>query len=73
MLRLVENCEMELDLFDALMRCLRQEDDELYAPFGELRWRHFFESDFMVSLCIWSLLQPAGYQTSQLPDCIEHT
>lgn len=40
--------EFELDLFDALIRLIRQQDDQLYASFGNLRWRHFFESDFMV-------------------------
>lgn len=40
--------EFELDLFDVLIRLLRQQDDQLYASFGNLRWRHFFESDFMV-------------------------
>lgn len=42
------HCEMEVNLFDALIRALRDEDDKIYSAVGDLRWRHFFESDFMV-------------------------
>lgn len=41
-------CEMEVDLFDGLTRSLKQLDDCSYAMFGQLRWRLFFKSDFMV-------------------------
>lgn len=44
---------MELDLFDALTRILKKDDDVLYQSLPNCRWRHIFESDFMV--CPWSL------------------
>lgn len=47
--QLLGNSELEMDLFDALIRCVKQDDDSLYSSTCNLRWRHFFESDFMVS------------------------
>lgn len=40
--------EMEMDLFDAAIRRLKEIDDMLYCQKPYRRWRHFFESDFMV-------------------------
>ncbi|XP_021311418.1 uncharacterized protein LOC8070423 [Sorghum bicolor] len=42
--------EMEMGLVDAVLRRFKQVDDELYMNQGPARWRHFVESDFMVSL-----------------------
>lgn len=58
--QLVGQVETESELLDALMRSLRQEDDVLYASFGAQRWRHFFESDFMVSY--WLMCWLSGLQ-----------
>lgn len=53
-------CEMELDMFDASVRRFKQIDDEVYSVYKAGRWRHFFESDFLVSsfffLCILIVL-----------------
>nr|CAB3477379.1 unnamed protein product [Digitaria exilis] len=43
-------CEMEIDLFDAAIRRLKEIDDRLYCQKPYRRWRHFFESDFMESI-----------------------
>jgi len=40
---------METDMMDAIMRRFMQGDDKLYSSEGRLRWRHFFESDILVS------------------------
>ncbi|RLN24475.1 hypothetical protein C2845_PM07G33090 [Panicum miliaceum] len=42
--------ELVMDMFDAIIRSLRQADDIMHS--GKLcpRWRHFFESDFVVSI-----------------------
>ncbi|OEL27392.1 hypothetical protein BAE44_0011590, partial [Dichanthelium oligosanthes] len=40
--------EMEMDLFDAILRRFKQCDDRIYGAEGSPRWRHFVESDFMV-------------------------
>ncbi|CAD6232326.1 unnamed protein product [Miscanthus lutarioriparius] len=42
--------EMELDLFDAIIRLVKQDDDALYQSVSNMRWRRFFESDFMESI-----------------------
>ena len=36
--------EMEMDMFDAIIRSFMQSDDKLYRSEGGLRWRHFFLS-----------------------------
>lgn len=41
--------EMEMDMFDALMRLFMQRDDAIYCTEGRVRWRHFFESDILVT------------------------
>lgn len=51
--QLLGNSEVEMDLFDAFIRCVKQDDDLLYSSNSNLRWRHFFETDFMV--CILEL------------------
>lgn len=43
--------EMEMDMFDVLLRRLRQSDDSLYKNRAVDRWRHFMESDFLVRIC----------------------
>jgi hypothetical protein len=40
-------CEMEMDLFDAAVRRFQEIDNMFYERMC-VRWRHFFESDFMV-------------------------
>ena len=40
--------EMEMDMFDAIIRSFMQSDDKLYHSEGRLRWRHFFESNVLV-------------------------
>lgn len=40
--------EMEMDLFDAVVRRFKELDDGLYGEEERQRWRHFVESDFMV-------------------------
>lgn len=50
--QLLGNSEVEIDLFDAFIRCVRQDEESLYSSSCNFRWRHFFESDFMV----WSLV-----------------
>jgi hypothetical protein len=40
-------CEMEMDLFDAAVRRFKDIDNRFYERMC-VRWRHFFESDFMV-------------------------
>jgi hypothetical protein len=42
-------CEMESDIFDAALRRFRQIDDAVYSVGTYGRWRHFFESDFLVN------------------------
>lgn len=42
--------EMEMDTMDAIMRSFMQSDDILYKAESWLRWRHFFESDFLVKI-----------------------
>lgn len=51
--------EFDLDMFDATIRCVRQHDDCLYKHIPSVRWRHFFESDFMVS-CVPKLNSFSG-------------
>jgi hypothetical protein len=51
-------CEMELDMFDASVRRFKQIDDEVYSKYKAGRWRHFFESDFLVN--IFFLLFPCN-------------
>ena len=46
--------EMELDLFDAIIRLVKQDDDALYQSVSNMRWRHFFESDFMVPFSLFT-------------------
>ena len=46
--QLLGKSEIEMDLFDAIIRRIKQDDDVLYSSVTNLRWRHFFESDFMV-------------------------
>lgn len=46
--------EMELDLFDAIIRLVKQDDDALYQSVSNMRWRHFFESDFMVPFLLFT-------------------
>jgi len=40
--------ELEMDIFDAIIRSFMQSDDKLYRSEGRLRWWHFFESDILV-------------------------
>ena len=40
--------ELEMELFDAVLRRFKQFDDHLYVNEGPLRWRHYVECDFMV-------------------------
>lgn len=40
--------EMEMDLFDSIVRRFKEMDDRLYDQNPYWRWRHFFESDFTV-------------------------
>ncbi|OQU78177.1 uncharacterized protein LOC8076993 isoform X1 [Sorghum bicolor] len=42
--------EFEMELVDAVLRRFKQFDDCLYVNEGSLRWRHYVECDFMVSL-----------------------
>ncbi|XP_021319721.1 uncharacterized protein LOC8070917 isoform X2 [Sorghum bicolor] len=42
--------ELEMELFDAVLCRFKQFDDHLYVNEGPLRWRHYVECDFMVSL-----------------------
>lgn len=46
--QLLGKSEIEMDLFDAIFRRIKQDDDVLYSSVANLRWRHFFESDLMV-------------------------
>ena len=46
--------EMELDLFDAIIRLVKQDDDALYQYVSNMRWRRFFESDFMVPFLLFT-------------------
>ncbi|KAG0548589.1 hypothetical protein BDA96_01G179200 [Sorghum bicolor] len=43
-------CELEMDMFDAIIRSFRYSDDSLYSTQGGLRWRHFFESDILAAV-----------------------
>ncbi|CAL4965203.1 unnamed protein product [Urochloa decumbens] len=42
--------EMEMDLFDVILRHFKQLDDALYVRQSFARWRHFVESDFLKSI-----------------------
>lgn len=44
--------EMEMDLFDAVIRRFKEIDDRLYDQKLYQRWRHFLEADFMVTCYI---------------------
>ncbi|KAJ1269351.1 hypothetical protein BS78_07G205300 [Paspalum vaginatum] len=46
----VGECEMELDLFDAIIRRFKQKDDMLYNGSGNGIWCHYFESDILTSM-----------------------
>ena len=43
------DAEVEMDLFDAMLRILSQADKQIYKRHAEQRWRHFIESNFLVS------------------------
>lgn len=38
-----------IDVMDALVRLLKQMDDQMYQKWSEKRWRHFLPTDFAVS------------------------
>ncbi|CAO2184288.1 unnamed protein product [Urochloa humidicola] len=42
--------EIEGDIVDGVLRCLKERDSVLYCDCGSVRWRHFVESNFMGSL-----------------------
>lgn len=48
-LQILGDCEFDIDMIDVLIRRLRQVDQKVYRDQGNMRWRHFVESDFLVS------------------------
>lgn len=49
-LQLLGDCELDLDMFDAVIRRLKEVDQKVYRDQGTLQWRHFVESEFMVRI-----------------------
>ena len=58
--------ELEMDMFDAIIRSFIQSDDELYRLERSLRWRHFFEPDILVLYTTTKSLIPSKLGQAKL-------